>query len=262
MPKSPPKQKGRPVGSAARVPTGSAAQRPLKTCDLVALDIVRDIVARNLAPGEGLPSEQQMLARYRTGRTSLREALRILEVQGLIAIRAGRGTGTTVGTPDPRNLARTLTLYLNMFGATYEDVLNAWAITEPLLAHLAAQNKNRPLKRKMLSAFLADHRPDDKAWTTNEGEVFHNTVATLADNPVLSLSLSAIGAIQSAYLLTIVQGQQMDDTLVHDHMVIAKAIIAGDAENSRKLMEVHIQHIVDEFKTYWPRQVGERIQWR
>src|SRR6266850_1578298 len=106
--------------------------RPIKTCELVAMEIVRDIVASRRHPGEGLPDESKMLSRYRASRSSLREALRLLEVQGLVNIRAGRGTGTTVGTVHHSHLARTLTLYLHMSGATYKQLLEAWVRSEPL----------------------------------------------------------------------------------------------------------------------------------
>ena len=65
--------------------------RELKVCEVVALELVRDIVAQRLQTGDGLPSEAQLLKRYRTSRFTLREAMRLLEVQGLISIRRGRG---------------------------------------------------------------------------------------------------------------------------------------------------------------------------
>ena len=115
-------------------------RRSSKTSEIVALEIVRDIVAQGLKPGDRLPLEAEMLSQYRVSRSSLREALRLLEVQGLIAIRPGPGSGTVVGRVLPGNLARTLTLYLHMSGATYDQLLDAWTAAEPLLARLAAEN--------------------------------------------------------------------------------------------------------------------------
>src|ERR1700719_833296 len=116
------------------------ARRASKTSEIVALEIVRNIVAQNLKPGDRLPLEAEMLVQYRVSRSSLREALRLLEVQGLIAIRPGPGSGTVVGRVFPANLARTLTLYLHMAGSTYNQLLDAWIATEPVLAKLAALN--------------------------------------------------------------------------------------------------------------------------
>jgi GntR family transcriptional repressor for pyruvate dehydrogenase complex len=190
-----------------------------------------------------------------------------LEVQGLVSIRAGRGTGTTVGTVHHSNLARTLTLYLHMTGATYAQLLDAWVRSEPLLAQLAAENKDRARVRKLLTPFLQsewEHDGRKRPWNWREGLEFHRVVADLANNPVLSLTLSAIADIHTDHLLSLVIRRDPSDDafFVHDHIQIAKAIIAGEAENARNLMEEHARHTIEEYKSYWPRQVGERIEWR
>src|SRR4051812_18011504 len=77
---------------------GEGVMRPLKTSEIVARDVVRDISNGGLQPGDGLPSESAMLEQYGVSRESLREGLRLLEVQGLIRIRRGPGGGPIVGT--------------------------------------------------------------------------------------------------------------------------------------------------------------------
>ena len=94
-------------------------RRNLKTSEIVALDIVRDIVGRALKPGDRLPLEAEMLVQYGVSRSSLREALRLLETQGLIKIRPGPGAGTIVAEPSPRNLGRTMTLYFHLANVSY-----------------------------------------------------------------------------------------------------------------------------------------------
>ncbi len=90
---------------AIPIAPGPGAVRPLKTSERVARDIVHDIAVQRLQPGDALPAEADMIGQYGVSRESLREALRLLEVQGLIAIRRGPGGGPTVGTVDPANLA-------------------------------------------------------------------------------------------------------------------------------------------------------------
>src|SRR6185369_2058340 len=160
-------------------------RRTLKTSEVVALEIVRDIVRQDMQPGDRLPLEAEMLVQYRVSRSSLREALRLLEVQGLIGIRPGPGAGTVVGRVLPGNLSRTLTLHLHMLGANYDELLEAWVESEPLLARLAALNPDREKVRASLSPFL----DEDHAWAVREGLQFHDIVAELADNRVLSLAL-------------------------------------------------------------------------
>ena len=234
------------------------ARRTLKTSEVVALEIVRDIVAQNMQPGDRLPLESEMLVQYRVSRSSLREALRLLEVQGLIAIRPGPGAGTVVGRVLPGNLARTLTLHLHMLGANYDQLLEAWIEAEPLLARLAALNPDRARVTESLSPFL----DETHAWAVTEGLHFHDIMADLAGNPVLSLVLQSIGYIVTEQVLTKTERGGLETRIVHDHRGMAEAIIAGDAALAEKLAREHLHHIIEDFKSFWPLKVGEKVQWR
>ena len=234
------------------------SRRSLKTSEIVALEIVRDIVSQNRQPGDRLPLESEMLLHYRVSRSSLREALRLLEVQGLIAIRPGPGAGTVVGRVVPGNLARTLTLHLHMLGANYDQLLEAWVQTEPLLARMAASNPDR----KRVSEGLAPFLDEDHAWAVREGLRFHDIVAELSDNPVLSLTLESIAHIVTEQVLTSVERGELEQRIVHDHRDLAEAIIAGETARAEQLMRDHVRHIVEDFKAYWPLKIGETVQWR
>jgi len=76
--------------------------RARKTSEQVAAWIVRDMTRRHLPTGSRLPTEAAMLDLYGVSRGSLREALRILEVNGLIVVRAGPH-----GVPHVRDLSAT-----------------------------------------------------------------------------------------------------------------------------------------------------------
>ena len=78
-------------------------RRVLKTSELIAREIILDITGRGLKEGDALPSEAQMLRHYEVGRASLREALRLLEVQGLVRIRTGARGGPVVGAATAEN---------------------------------------------------------------------------------------------------------------------------------------------------------------
>ena len=258
------RQESDPAPKTPRTASGwELARRSSKTSEIVALEIVRNIVAQGLKPGDRLPLEAEMLVQYRVSRSSLREALRLLEVQGLIAIRPGPGSGTVVGRVLPGNLARTLTLYLHMAGSTYNQLLDAWIATEPVLAKLAALNPDRDHVREMMTPFLSgEHSHDHGKWSPVEGVDFHERVARLANNPVLALVLNSISFISTEQVLTNPERGELEDQIVHDHSDLAEAIIAGKADKAERLMAEHIHHIVEDFKAYWPRRVGEKIQWR
>ena len=240
---------------------GRPARRNLKTAEIVALDIVRDIVDQDLKPGDRLPHEPEMLVKYRVSRSSLREALRLLETQGLIAIRPGAGAGTVVGEPAPSNLGRTMTLYFHMAAVNYDDLLDAWIRTEPLLAEMAAQNPDRERVRAMLEPYLP---AEERAMRTDipSGLAFHDAVGELSGNRTLAFTFRSIGFIVSDHVLMMKDRDGLEDFIVHDHTQLARAIIDGDAGLARSLMADHVRHVVEDFRAFWPRRVGQRVTWR
>ena len=54
----------------------------------------------------------------------------------------------------------------------------------------------------------------------------------------------------------------LEDHIVHDHSHIAAAIIAGNAKKAYLTMHEHTERLVEHFRAYWPKRVGEKIEWR
>ncbi len=107
-----------------------------KTGEAVAATFRRRIANGELAVGDRLPTEDELIQAFGIARTTLREALRILESQGLIHIRRGRGGGATVTMPDLVRLAEPLAVVLQLRKTTTADLDAARVLIEP---HLAAK---------------------------------------------------------------------------------------------------------------------------
>ena len=96
---------------------------------------------------------------YQASRGSVREALRLLEVQGLVHLKPGPGGGPVVGTVDPANLARMVALYFHLNASTYGELLESQALLEAQCAQRAATNPDR---REVLRPFLQPETPDSE----------------------------------------------------------------------------------------------------
>ena len=121
--------------------------------------IQREVVERNLQPGDVLGSEAVMLARFGVGRASLREALRILENHGVIRIKPGPGGGPVVNEVTSDDWGRAMTIHLHSAQATFRDLLEARVIMEPVVARLAA-SRLTPEGRAAILAAAAAGRAD------------------------------------------------------------------------------------------------------
>jgi GntR family transcriptional regulator, transcriptional repressor for pyruvate dehydrogenase complex len=108
--------------------------RRMKTGATVAAGIRRRIATGNLAVGDHLPPEEELTEVFGIARSTLREALRILESQGLISIRRGRGGGATVTMPDLEQLAEPFAVLLQLRHTTAHDLDHARSLMEPQLA--------------------------------------------------------------------------------------------------------------------------------
>jgi DNA-binding FadR family transcriptional regulator len=229
----------------------------------VAQDIVRDIVDRGLGFGDRLPAEAAMLEQYGVSRESLREALRILEVQGLISIRRGPGGGPSVSGIDPRDLARTSSLYFHLAGATYEELFETWLATEPLLTEKVARSGDRAAVRTALAPFLEDFEPDvEQGHLVSTANAFHAVIAELSHNRVLTLLIQAVSHIVNDQVLNDFDPRAVAHLIGNDHDRIARAITDGRASKAKKLMEDHIVHICDAYRSAHPGRMHDQLEWR
>lgn len=223
--------------------------------------VVHEIVSAGLSPGDTLPSESDMLSAYDVSRESLREGLRLLETQGLISIKRGPGGGPVVAHSDPRNLGRTCALHFHFAEATYEELFQAWEMSEPLLAELASRNPNRAVVRDVLSRWLAKEEPDLANFVVVSSS-FHDDIAGLAANRVLALVLPAFTCIVSDYIISTFDTVVLHEEISHDHRLIARAIIAGRPSASKRLSQEHVRHITNSYRKQFPNRMNDLVEWR
>jgi GntR family transcriptional repressor for pyruvate dehydrogenase complex len=237
----------RPDRVVIAIAPGNGLTRPPKTSERVARAITGDIIRDGRQPGDPLPHEATMLAHYNVSRESLREALRLLEVQGLVAIRRGPGGGPSVCTVDPANLGRVSTLYYHLAGATYRELWDAWILAETILAARAAANPDETARTAAMAPYV-DH--DEPVAEESETQVhdhirFHAAVASLAQNRVLEIALQTMGQIVSHHFVATGDPRQLRTMIDHDHRQLARLITAGDANEARALMEAHTRRMAD-----------------
>ena len=101
------------------------------------------IVSGELSEGDSLGREPDLVERFGVSRPSLREALRILEAEGLITVVRGVRGGVIVHLPDERMTARTAATLLQARNVSLADVFDARAQVEPLAARLIASMRGR-----------------------------------------------------------------------------------------------------------------------
>ena len=136
---------GPAVESMPRQPStrGQRRAKPREKPQQIADELRRLIISGELDEGDSLGHEPELIERFGVSRPSLREALRILEAEGLISVVRGVQGGVRVHRPDQRLTARTAALVLQARNVSLADVFEARTIIEPAAVRLVAGGRNR-----------------------------------------------------------------------------------------------------------------------
>jgi DNA-binding FadR family transcriptional regulator len=231
--------------------TSGPLQRNLKQSELVARDIAARIVADDLPEGTRLPNEREMLDEYQVGRSTLREALRLLESHGVLTIRPGREGGPVVRRPRATDLAETLTLLLDFGQVPFSEVYSARQAIEPTLARMAASNIDASTLSEMRESIdrMSNDLPD-RAVFRSENFRFHEFIAHAAKSPVLELFTAALESVAGGIAFGAVEADFSTEQRSHVlsfHERLFEALSSGDGEQAEALMREHLA----ESRSYW-----------
>lgn len=240
----------------------SGRYRSVKVSEHLARDILNDIQRRGLEPGHKLLPEAAMLDRYRVGRASLREALRILEIYGVIKIKPGPGGGPVVAQVDSEDFGRTASLYFKLMAGTVGDLLEARAALEPFMARMAAERitpERADAMREVLEA--ESSAADDPAGGWGRASAaFHAEMAGMTGNPILDLFGKSLISLLAERTRSIFPAGERETTC-RIHKRIAEAIIGGDALEAARLTERHAIALNAKMVELFPHLLHDPIEW-
>ena len=202
----------------------------------LAEEIRAQILGLGLPPGSQLPSEPDLIAQSGLGRATVREAIRLLESQGLIVIRRGSLGGIFVAQPDLSWVSHTLAPVLTLSKAPLRDLTSYRKMVEPPAASLAASLASAEEKDALLK--LATHNPGPGY--SNE-VAFHERIAEMSEN----LLLRVLVMVPHDLLREHLNREEINDTDVNEanqaHVAIAKAIASGDSDRAARAMMRHLE---------------------
>lgn len=206
-----------------------------KASDLLAEELRARIIAGALGPGAPLPSEGELIKNLGLSRATVREALRLLEADGLISIKRGPGGGIVVRHPEGSEVTRSLALMLVLAEAPLRDLFAFRKAIEPAAAAAAAVNATDE-QRVQLETIVAREGRQEHADVD-----FHILLSEMSGNALFKLNLAALHDLIDWH----VRGENLSEEDVRAtvvvHRKIAKAVIDGDAAAAEKLMLRHLE---------------------
>jgi DNA-binding FadR family transcriptional regulator len=240
----------------------SARPRNLKTSERVARELVAYIVDEDLPEGTTLPPERIMLETLDIGRTSLREALRLLETRGVITIRSGPGGGPVVRRPRPADLSEALTLILQFESSTFLEVMEARTWLEPILARLAATRMSDEAIAALRSANEEIDGAQENLDAFSAGNRnFHEIIAQNCGNIVLQIFGATLHAIGDGRAVGISYGRKQTLAIAQAHEGLIEAFEARDEDAAEAAMQVHLEEANKYWRTRYSDLVSRPVRW-
>lgn len=213
-----------------------------RAADVLAAELRSRIFAGELQEGDFLPAERTLVLQSGVGRSSVREALRTLELEGLISPEAGRYGGWAVRHPGRESVARSVEVFIRARKIHVSSLLETREVLEPACASFAAVNRTDDDVRELKD------RCDvmDEVWTDpsrylQENLSWHVAVVEATHNDLLVAVISALSdAIFETSEMTNVSSEDVRRTVIRVHRGVTDAIVAGDADLAFRRMHKHL----------------------
>ncbi len=226
--------------TAASLPIHHPIERR-KVYELIAEHLLHQISERSLKPGDALPTERELADSYRVGRSSVREALRMLESKGLIR-PSGNGAFAVADYDNP--LSHSLHFLLSLEETSLLEIYEVRKIMEVEAAGLAAARRtDRDLAQmseaigEMTSGLASQDRYIDADLR------FHLAVAAATGNRIALRMMHAIRDLLHRALASIYHIPGSPERSITQHREILAAIASGDAESARQRMREHLLRV-------------------
>lgn len=220
----------------------------VSTYELVLERIQEQLIAGTLRAGDRLPPERELAARLGASRQAVREALRVLQAQGVVRSQVGTGADSgTVIVPAPASaLTRLLKVHLAVTSFPVEDLTGTRVMLERTSAAAAAQRQDVLGLARMAAALEAMDAPDIEQEPFNELDTeFHVAIAESGGNRLVSeLTVAVRESIKPALLAGIRADPDwaaLRALLRAEHRGIHEAIADGDAASAAERVEAHVR---------------------
>ncbi len=226
-----------------------------KASDVLANELRERILSGEYAEGTPLPPERELVVQTKMSRTTVREALRILEVQGLVRIKAGRAGGAFVQRPGEQSMADTVALLIRGRQIRLSALLETREAIEPFCAQLAARHRTDEDLARLDAANDAIAAAGDKLDAFLQANVdWHIAVASASHNELMSgLMISLSRAIYAATENEGFIDQKVRDITVRAHRSVTKAIRDKDADAAHRRMGRHVHSYAESIREFEER---------
>lgn len=232
--------------------------------------ITRSILTGEMRPGHQIPTETELAEQFGVSRTVVREAIKALSLQGLVAAIPGRGT--FIVQPPLETVIDNLHLMLSLEDHTFDDLMVVRELLELPIARLAAEHA-APGNVEALAMHLQDMRDsmnDDEGFIQSDS-AFHSELACATQNVVLAILGQTVVRMLRAYREMLIRVPDAAGRALVFHEQLYRAIADGQPDAAEEAMRAHLRQVWEDigrargaglFDQLEPARANSRQEWR
>src|SRR5918997_1309924 len=204
---------------------------------------IRDLIADGeLSPGRALPSERKLAEQFKVGRAVIREAIRQLEVSGLVESRHGGGNYVRGGTVE--HLVAPIASVLNGMAPLREELMAARLFFEPQIARAAAARATPEDLRRLEEAIRRqEERAANGQSGAEEDAEFHDLLARATHNTVVGRVMEVLDSLLEDSQARLFRSVQRSKISLEGNRRILEAVRSHDQEAAQLAMVKHLEDI-------------------
>jgi GntR family transcriptional regulator, transcriptional repressor for pyruvate dehydrogenase complex len=218
-----------------------AAHKTSKISDQIISQIRDAVLSGKLKPGDRLASEKELVDQFNVSKATMREAMRVLEVMGLIEIRKGISGGIFIAEVELRTTIYSIINFLHFQPLSIKEITMLRCLTEPAVARIAASRITfRDIQN--LKEIIREDRPGAGSEVSREIG-FHRYLARMTENTLLILIVDFVDNLLEAIKSKAKLGPEFYQTVQKSHQQILDYLIRKDGAGAtlamtRDLLEV------------------------
>ncbi|HKA48361.1 MAG TPA: FadR/GntR family transcriptional regulator [Candidatus Dormibacteraeota bacterium] len=213
----------------------------------VANELREQILAGELSAGERLPTEAELCQRFGVSRSTIREALRMLSSQRLVATRRGVGGGSSVAQirhDDVTDMLReSIELLASTEGATVAELIEARELLEVPAARLAASRRSEEQLERLRASLPISLESVDLRQIFEVNRSFHDILLEASGNRLLRVVTEPLFSVMQTRFLRDRASREFWQRVMHEHAKILAAVEQRDPKRAGREMEYHLVHL-------------------
>jgi GntR family transcriptional regulator, transcriptional repressor for pyruvate dehydrogenase complex len=220
--------------------------------------LLRYLLSGDLAPGDKIPSERQLAQALGVGRSGVREAVKSLDLLGLLHVRQGDGTYLSRSPSDL--LPQVIEWGLLLGERSIQDLAELRMHLEIVAAGLAADRRSDEQLARVQEVLAEMEAAGDDLERYIEADIaFHLAIAEASGNTAIRNVVFSLQSLLSVWAARVIRSAGETETSLAMHTPIVAAIEAGDEEAARRGMAAHMERANRRLRDALEQENAERV---